>query len=113
MKSSWTCVATAASRGATSAPTRCRPIVSRSRSSRYRRPPRGTSSMVSAVAPVAEPANLTRRASLNAVQSLLDYTARLGVGLIVTPILVRGLGQALFCVWQVLRPLLVYLSCPD
>jgi len=65
------------------------------------------------VAPVAETANLTRRASLNAAQSLLDYTARLAVGLIVTPILVRGLGQVLFGVWQVLGQLLGYLSATD
>ena len=57
-------------------------------------------------APVVEKANLTRRASLNAAQSLLDYTARLGVGLLVTPILVRGLGQSLFGIWQVLGQLL-------
>ena len=61
----------------------------------------------------APAANLTRRASLNAAQSLLDYTARLGVGLLVTPILVRGLGQSLFGVWQVLGQLLGYLSATD
>lgn len=73
--------------------------------------------MASAVLPSAKAANdapnLTRRASLNAAQSLLDYTARLGVGLLVTPILVRGLGQSLFGVWQVLGQLLGYLSATD
>jgi O-antigen/teichoic acid export membrane protein len=68
--------------------------------------------MVSAAVPIAQP-NLTRRASLNAAQALLDYTARLAVGLIVTPILVRGLGQSLFGIWQVLGQLLGYLSATD
>ena len=40
--------------------------------------------------------SLTGRASLNAVQSLLDYGAKLGVGLVVTPIVVAGLGRSLF-----------------
>jgi O-antigen/teichoic acid export membrane protein len=68
--------------------------------------------MVSAAVPIAQP-NLTRRASLNAAQALLDYTARLAVGLIVTPILVRGLGQSMFGIWQVLGQLLGYLSATD
>jgi O-antigen/teichoic acid export membrane protein len=70
--------------------------------------------MVSAAVSLA-PAqpNLTRRASLNAAQALLDYTARLAVGLVVTPILVRGLGQSLFGIWQVLGQLLGYLSATD
>ena len=68
--------------------------------------------MVSAAVPITQP-NLTRRASLNAAQALLDYTARLAVGLIVTPILVRGLGQSLFGIWQVLGQLLGYLSATD
>lgn len=68
--------------------------------------------MVSAAVPIRQP-NLTRRASLNAAQALLDYTARLAVGLIVTPILVRGLGQSLFGIWQVLGQLLGYLSATD
>jgi O-antigen/teichoic acid export membrane protein len=59
------------------------------------------------------PQNLTRRASLNAAQALLDYSARLAVGLIITPILVRGLGQSLFGIWQVLGQLLGYLSATD
>lgn len=68
---------------------------------------------VTVAPPVTEKANLTRRASLNAAQSLLDYTARLAVGLLVTPILVRGLGQSLFGIWQVLGQLLGYLSATD
>ncbi|PYO91688.1 MAG: hypothetical protein DMD62_15325 [Gemmatimonadetes bacterium] len=63
------------------------------------------------VAPVPMP--LTRRASLNAVQSLLDYAARLGVGLIVTPLLVSGLGRELFGVWEMLNRLIGYMSAAD
>ena len=71
--------------------------------------------MVSATVPVTQAAapNLTRRASLNAAQALLDYTARLVVGLVTMPILVRGLGQSLFGTWQVLGQLLGYLSATD
>jgi O-antigen/teichoic acid export membrane protein len=61
----------------------------------------------------AAPANLTRRASLNAAQALLDYTARLAVGLVTMPILVRVLGQSMFGTWQVLGQLLGYLSATD
>ena len=63
-------------------------------------------------ASVAAP-NLTRRASLNAVQALLDYSARLIVGLVTMPILVRLLGQSLFGTWQVLGQLLGYLTSTD
>src|SRR5881227_1410429 len=48
---------------------------------------------------------LTGRASLNAVQSLLDYGAKLGVGLVVTPIVLTGLGRSLFGVWEMLNRL--------
>jgi O-antigen/teichoic acid export membrane protein len=61
--------------------------------------------------PVA--ATLTKRASLNAVQSLLDYAARLGVGLIVTPLLVSRLGRELFGVWEMLNRLIGYMSAAD
>jgi hypothetical protein len=47
---------------------------------------------MSAPAPPQAPA-LTRRASLNAVQALLDYGGKLLVGFVVTPILVAGLGS--------------------
>src|SRR5881398_1692493 len=56
---------------------------------------------------------LTRRASLNALQSLLDYGARLGVGLLVTPIVVAGLGRSLFGVWEMLNRLVSYMSAAD
>ncbi len=46
--------------------------------------------------------NLTKKASLNAFTSALDYGARLLVGFIINPILVNGLGVFGYGVWQVL-----------
>src|SRR5258705_1321325 len=66
-----------------------------------------------APAPVPVPATLTKRASLNAVQSLLDYAARLGVGVVVTPVLVTRLGRDLFGVWEMLNRLIGYMSAAD
>jgi O-antigen/teichoic acid export membrane protein len=57
--------------------------------------------------------SLTRRASLNAAASLLDYFAKAGVGLVVTPILVSGLGRSLFGVWEMLSQLTGYMSPAD
>lgn len=56
---------------------------------------------------------LTRRASLTAVASWLDYAARIGVGLVVTPIVLAGLGQAMFGVWEVLQRLVAYATLAD
>src|SRR2546429_2853778 len=56
---------------------------------------------------------LTGRASLNAVQSLLDYGAKLAVGLVVTPIVLAGLGRSLFGVWEMLNRLVTYMSAAD
>ncbi len=66
--------------------------------------------------PEAQPSTaegLTRRASLTAVASLLDYSARLGTSLVVTPILVHGLGSALYGVWEMLSRLTGYMSATD
>lgn len=46
--------------------------------------------------------NLTSRASLNAVASVLDYGVRAGVELLVTPLVVSGLGAAVYGAWRVL-----------
>lgn len=75
-------------------------------------PPVAVAAPPTAVATSGVP-NLTRRASLNAVQALLDYSARLIVGLVTMPILVRLLGQSLFGTWQVLGQLLGYLTSTD
>ena len=45
---------------------------------------------------------LSRKASLNALAAVLDYGARIVVGLIVQPILVSRLGDLLFGVYQTL-----------
>ena len=46
--------------------------------------------------------NLTGRASLNAVASFLEYGVRAVVELVVTPLLVAGLGASLYGAWRVL-----------
>jgi O-antigen/teichoic acid export membrane protein len=55
-------------------------------------------------------AGLTRKAYLNALAALLDYTARLLSGFLVNPLLVAGLGNYLYGVWQVLGRLIGYAS---
>jgi O-antigen/teichoic acid export membrane protein len=54
--------------------------------------------------------NLTKRASLNSLAAALDYGARLLVGFIINPLLVSGLGDAAYGVWQVLGRLIGYIS---
>lgn len=56
---------------------------------------------------------LTGRASLNVAQSLLDYSVKLGVGLVIVPILVSGLGRTLFGVWEMLGRLVGYIESAD
>ena len=63
--------------------------------------------------PAPVKASLTQRASLTAVASLLDYTARAVVGLIVVPILVTGLGRSLYGVWEILSRLVAYMNGAD
>ncbi|HXM37883.1 MAG TPA: hypothetical protein VN908_04385 [Gemmatimonadales bacterium] len=66
-----------------------------------------------AVAAAPAPRALTRRASLTAVASLLDYAVKAGVSLVVTPILVGGLGRTLYGVWEMLGRLVGYMSAAD
>ena len=63
--------------------------------------------------PLAPESSLTRRACLTAVASFLDYSAKIGVSLFLTPFLVDGLGRSLFGVWEVLVRLVGYLSIAD
>ena len=56
---------------------------------------------------------LTHRATLNVVASLLDYGAKLAVGVVVVPILVSGLGRALYGVWEMLGRLVGYMTAGD
>lgn len=53
---------------------------------------------------------LTKKAYLNALTVVLDYGASLLVGFIITPILVAGLGNYLYGMWQVLNRLVGYLT---
>jgi O-antigen/teichoic acid export membrane protein len=50
----------------------------------------------------ADGPSLTRRASLNAAASYLEYGVRALVELVVTPLLVAGLGAAMYGAWRVL-----------
>ncbi|MGH7519975.1 MAG: lipopolysaccharide biosynthesis protein [Gemmatimonadales bacterium] len=63
--------------------------------------------------PVRRPATLTRRASLTAVASLLDYTVKAAVQLVITPILVGGLGRSLYGIWEMLGRLIGYMAAAD
>ena len=56
---------------------------------------------------------LTGRASLNVAQALLDYSVKLGVGLVIVPILVTGLGRTLFGIWEMLGRLAGYIETAD
>jgi O-antigen/teichoic acid export membrane protein len=59
------------------------------------------------------PMGLTRKASLNVVATLLDWCAKVAMGLLVTPVLVGGLGQSLFGVWEMLMRLVGYMYIVD
>src|ERR671918_76236 len=61
----------------------------------------------------ARRATRTQRASLTAVASLLDYGAKVVVGLVVVPILVSGLGRSLYGVWEMLNRLVGYMTGAD
>ncbi|HEX9579696.1 MAG TPA: hypothetical protein VF970_01190 [Gemmatimonadales bacterium] len=56
---------------------------------------------------------LTRRASLNAAAALVDYAAKIAVGLLLTPLLVSTLGRTLFGAWEMLTRLAGYVSATD
>src|SRR5256885_13505551 len=64
-------------------------------------------------APERRGPTLTQRASLSGIGSLLDYAAKLAVGLVVTPIVVAGLGRSLFGTWERLNRLVTYMSAAD
>ena len=54
--------------------------------------------------------SLTKKASLNAFASALDYGARLVVGFVINPLLVSGLGNYGYGVWQILGRLIGYIT---
>ena len=61
----------------------------------------------------ARRATLTERATLNVFASLLDYGAKVAVGLVVVPILVSGFGRSLYGVWEMLGRLVGYMTAGD
>lgn len=54
--------------------------------------------------------NLTKKASLNALASMLDYATRLLVGFFLTPLMVIGLGDYFYGMWQILNRLVGYIT---
>jgi O-antigen/teichoic acid export membrane protein len=54
--------------------------------------------------------SLSVRASLNALAAALDYGARLVVGFLVNPLLVRGLGDYGYGTWQIMGRLVGYVG---
>jgi O-antigen/teichoic acid export membrane protein len=64
-------------------------------------------------APAAARPALTRKASLTAAASILDYTVKAGVSLVITPILVSGLGRSLYGMWEMLGRLVGYMAAAD
>lgn len=54
--------------------------------------------------------SLTKKASLNALASILDYAARLVLGFLLTPLLVGGLGDYVYGIWKILSSLTGYLT---
>ena len=54
--------------------------------------------------------SLTKKASFNAIASLLDYGARLVVGFFIQPIMVSGLGDYYYGVWQILLRMIGYIT---
>lgn len=59
---------------------------------------------------LTQKSSLTKKASLNAVASVLDYGARLVVGFVINPLLVSGLGDLGYGIWQVLGRLIGYVT---
>lgn len=53
---------------------------------------------------------LTKKAYLNALTVVLDYGASLIVGFLITPLMVAGLGNYSFGMWQVLNRLIGYIT---
>ena len=54
--------------------------------------------------------SLSKKASLNVMTMALDHGSRLIVSFIITPLLVSGLGEFFYGVWQVLKQLVGQIS---
>ncbi|MBI5944529.1 MAG: oligosaccharide flippase family protein [Chloroflexi bacterium] len=53
---------------------------------------------------------MTKKAYLNALTVVLEYGASLIVGFLITPLMVAGLGNYLFGMWQILNRLIGYIN---
>lgn len=62
---------------------------------------------------IPETESLAKSAALTAIASLVSYASQLIVGLVVTPILVAGLGVSLFGIWEMLKQLVGYMTATD
>ncbi len=54
--------------------------------------------------------SLTKKATLNAAASGLDYVAKLLIGFIITPMMLAGFGDYFYGVWQIINRLFSYIS---
>jgi len=54
--------------------------------------------------------SLTKKASLNAMASILDYAARLVLGFVITPITVNYLGDYVYGAWKILNSSIGFIS---
>jgi len=54
--------------------------------------------------------SLTKKAYLNALTVMLEYAASLLVGFLITPLMVAGLGNYFFGMWQILNRLMGYIN---
>ncbi len=54
--------------------------------------------------------SLTKKAYLNALTVMLEYVSQLVVGFILTPLMVAGLGNYFYGMWQILNRLVGYIS---
>jgi len=57
--------------------------------------------------------NLTQRAYLSTLSSVMDYTANRLTGLFVNPFIIAGLGTSLFGIWQMLGQFSGYVNIAD
>jgi O-antigen/teichoic acid export membrane protein len=70
----------------------------------------GTTKGPALLARIFSDRSLTRKAYLNALAGFVDYGVQLLVGLIVTPLVVAGLGDFFYGVWRILNTLVGYIS---
>lgn len=62
---------------------------------------------------VRETPSLVQSAFLNTLVALIEYGAVLAVSVIITPLLLSGLGSSLFGTWQILKQFVSYMGAAD